>query len=384
MALTATPTGLYFPEWVSRFSGVSNATALNAATNKSAMIGHVYWEGRAASKTVSSAGGQIKWLPGTSNTFSSGSSTIDIGIQDVDSVNGPPVRGDGTFDVKATMTGGVTTITDSTWNTVSMTSGSKTIAHGDLVAVVLDMTARGGTDVVRTSSAAGPSTAGVNVRPTMTQFTSGAWGTGAGGALPNVYIVADDGTLGIFDAALPITSTSSETYGDGSNPDERGLIFQVPWDCKIDAYSLILGGSNANSDATLAVYSNPTGTPAVVSGSSVNILGENFERTGSAFMCQILLPAEISLTKNTDYCLALRGTGSSNMILALDTIPDTNLRKFITGGTTVKKATRNNGSGAFTAESPAVTMYMMAMRISQFYDTAGGAAGAGFSGAFVG
>jgi hypothetical protein len=44
--------------------------------------------------------------------------------------------------------------------------------------------------------------------------------------------------------------------------------------------------------------SDPTGTPAVVSGTSVNVLGENFERTVSSWF-QILLPAEVSLAANT-------------------------------------------------------------------------------------
>ena len=39
------------------------------------------------------------------------------------------------------------------------------------------------------------------------------------------------------------------------------------------------------------------------------------------------------------------------------------------------KVTRDGGSGAFTAESPAVTMYQMGVRISALQDTSGGGGG---------
>ena len=369
MTLAATPTGLYFPTGAAtRFPGVSNATTLNAATDKSCMIGHVYWEGRAASKVVSSSGGQIRFLPGSSITFANGATTIDVGIQDVDPTNGPPVRGDGTFDVKGTLTGVTDTITASTVKTVNMSSGSKTIAHGDLIAVVIDMTARGGADSVQTTNTNAPSSVGG--RPVMTQFKSSTWQTSGG--IPNMVIVADDGTLGVFDSTVPMVNVPGETYGDSTNPDERGLIFQVPWDCKIDALFVEMScGSGANSDSSIALYSDPTGTPAVVSGTSNTILGENFERNGSIAWLQILLPTEVSLTANTDYLLAVKGTGSSSITLNSYVLQDTNLRKFFTGGTTLKKATRNNGSGAFTAESPAITMYQMGVRISEFHDSGG-------------
>lgn len=375
MALTATPLGLYFPNGgLTRFPSISTATTLNTATDQSVMIGHVYWEGRASSKTISSAGGQIKWLPGASITFANGGTTVDVGIQDVDAVSGPPVRGDGTFDVKGTLTGGVSTITASTLNTVSMSTGSKTIAHGDLVAVVLNMTARAGADSIQTTGNVGPSPSGLNARPGMTQFKSSSWT--ANGGVPNVFLVADDGTLGVFNSTTPITTASSESYGSSTNPNERGFIFQLPWDCKIDSIFTTLSNVSGNaSDATIAIYSDPTGTPAVVSGTSVTILGENYDRTGSNLFLEVLLASEVSLTANTDYCLAVKATGSTSVSLANYTLQDTNLRKFITGGTTLKKATRNGGSGAFTAESPAVTMYQLGIRISEFNDTSAGAGG---------
>src|SRR5687768_973556 len=136
MALASTPTGIYFPNHgPTRLLAVANGNTLNAATDKTCLVGHVYWEGRAASKTISSSGGAIMFRAGAV-TFANGSTTLDVGIQDVDSANGPVVRGDGTFDVKKTHQGGTDTINATAFNTISMATGSKTITHGDLVAVV--------------------------------------------------------------------------------------------------------------------------------------------------------------------------------------------------------------------------------------------------------
>lgn len=367
MTFASTPGGLLFPNWTPTLvPSLTLGTTLNTATDKECYVGHLYWQDRAPSKTVSSAGGQIKFLA-SSATFASGSTTIDVGIQDVDATNGPVVRGDGTFDVKKTLTGGVDTITGGgAWNTINMATGSKVIAHSALVAVVVDMTARGGTDALVINGVQGPNTSALNNRPTITRFKTSAWGNV--GNIPNVIIVADDGTIGILDGTLPFSTANSETFSDSSNPDERGLMFRVPWACKADALCGVIFGAGAAADITMAIYSDPTGTPAVVSGSSISVLGENFERNSSAAWFQAMLASEVELRANTDYCLALRGTGATNLGVGAVQLPDTNLRNFIPGGTTLKKVTRNNGSGAFSAESPATTMYRLAIRISQLHD----------------
>jgi hypothetical protein len=105
---------------------------------------------------------------------------------------------------------------------------------------------------------------------------------------------------------------------------------------------------------------------------SINILGEQFERTSVQWF-QTMFSSRISFLADTDYCLAVKAIGAANINLGYYTIPTANLSKFLTiGGTGVKKATRNNGSGAFTLESPAVTMYEMGLRV---YPSGGGGGG---------
>ena len=79
------------------------------------------------------------WVAGAGNTFANGSTDLRVGVQDV--ASGAP---DGTYDVYATYTGGTDTITNSALHRKAMTSGTKTIANGAIVAIGHTMVTRGG------------------------------------------------------------------------------------------------------------------------------------------------------------------------------------------------------------------------------------------------
>lgn len=378
MTLVTIPTGLLYPMH-SDYTGTqqktaSNSGAMAATADKLAMIGRVYIDGRPGSaKTLSAAGGgSISFRTGTV-TFANAGTTIDLGIQDVDNTAsaGPIGRPDGTFDVKRTLTGGTDIISSNTWTTFAMTggTGSKSIAHGDLIAVVFDMTARGGSDSVILSL--GGSSANL---PTTNRFTSSSWQTTTQGAA-NVVITFDDGTLAIFDAGIPFsTAQQVETFDDSSNPDERGIAFQIPWDCKIDALWADVGISGATSDFDVNLYSTPFGTPAAVPGTTFSIRAEQHGNGSNQFYASFLLPAEVTLSRNTDYVLAFKATGAGQVRLQNYVFGNTAYRAFLPYAS-IAKVTRNNGSGAFTAESPAITMYQMGVRISALQDASGGGGG---------
>jgi hypothetical protein len=158
-------------------------------------------------------------------------------------------------------------------------------------------------------------------------------------------------------AHLQLVHSTPCWIASGKAGHRRGIIFQVPFNCTADEFFLTLAAGNVAADSTVTLYSDPTGTPTSVG--SVNVLGEHFERNNNSWFQGMLL----NLTANTDYCLAAKGTGASNVSMSYFQLPDTNLRKFISGGTTLKKATRNNGSGAFAPESPATTIYQMGLRV---------------------
>lgn len=366
MTLTAIPGGLLFPfvPWMETISltGATDAT-LNAATDKLAMIGYAYIDGRATSKTMGGGSSAISFRTGTS-TFADGSTNIDIGIQDVATSAGPPGQPDGTFDCFSSFVGSGGGIASASWNNCAIGSanGTKTVSHGQLIAVVFDMTAVGGSDSVIIQTA--DTNASVRT-PFTNNFDAGAWGSSAEG-LANVLLTFSDGTLGTLDGATFITSMTSETFASTTNPDERGNIFQVPWDCQVDAIVANMGITDASSDFSAILYSAPGTTP--VAEKTIAVTADSGMVTGAnEGLHTFLFDAPVTLSKNTDYVAAILATGSSNVRLMTGTLADAAYRALLPGSTNCNKAVRNDGSGAFTETT--TVFYPIGVRISSLHDT---------------
>lgn len=368
MTLTAVARGFPYP---AHDTPISFATAtIDAATEKLAMIGRMYWDGRPGSaKTLST--GTIQYRT-AGVTFANGGTTVQIGIQDVATGSGPIAQPDGSFDVSVTLTGGGGGITANAWNTATMNSGTKSITHGDLIAVVWDMTARGGADTVGIS-VVNPFIINTGSQfPTTNVFLSSAWQTtqtGGAARLPNVLLVADDGTIGTIDFMLPHSAQVNETFQDSTNPDERGLMFQVPWDCTVDGLWAGAGPTDASSDFTLRLYSDPTGSPSQLA--TVSVLAEQLGVAATQdFVHHHITP--VNLTAGTNYGVTVLATGTSNTRLTTNVLGNEAHRALYPGGTTLAKITRNGGAGAFSAESPAITLPKVGVIISHLHNTGGG------------
>jgi hypothetical protein len=361
--------GMYYPEvWprstliASAAIAVSSETAMALTADRVAMLGYARIADGSASKVLSAAGGgSITWRT-NGVTWANGSTTMDVGIQGV-SASGPMLQPDGTYGVKRTLTGGDGNVVATSTQTTSMTggSGTSTITNGALFAVVWDMTARAGADSVVVY---GTQTSLIPCVPLMNYYTAGAWRT-TGGRNTNMLITSDDGTLiGFEDGPAIATLGTVESFSDATNPDERGLLFQVPWNCKIDGLWALVGCTDANSDYTITLYSDPLGTPA--SMGSMAVLAEQGAQVPADRM-RFFPVTPVELAANTDYVVAVRATGSTSARLQNNTLFSAASRALFPGGTTVAKATRNNGSGAFTAEATPLTMYGMGVRLSSFH-----------------
>jgi len=365
MALVPIGRGLFYPPFESPVSGAVGVVDL--ATEKFAMIGHLYFEGRqSGAKTFST--GSIQWRAGTA-VWATSPTAMDIGIQGV-TATGPIARPNGTFTVKRTVSA-PTGIVTSSWITTVMNSGSASLTHGDLIAVVWDMTARAGSDSVQITGQNPPYVANlVGGFPITNAYLSGAWqttgSTGNASKWPDVILVMDDGTMGTIAPTIPFNSQGTEQFLSTTNPDERGLVFQAPFDCTIDGLWAFGGFADANGDFNLKFYSNPTsGTPTQLG--TVAVQAEQAGQTANdSIIYKPITP--VNLTKNTDYLVTMEATGSGNVRLAITTLASTDHRAFYPGSTTLKKATRQNATGAFAIESPAVTIYRMGVMISHVDD----------------
>ena len=300
--------GPQYPDMKDAFgtSGPALATAatLDAVGEQAIMIGNVWIDGvPSGTKTISTGGsvGKIHFLPGTI-TWATAGTTLRVGIQDMNLAAGPPGRGDGTFDVYGDLVQGTDALTASTMKSVTMSSGTKSIAHGDLLAVIVEMTVRNGADSVGVQ---GNSTVNSSGLPGCTSFLGGTYA--AQSDVPICVIEFDDGTLGTFVGTIPFQSASTEAWTNATNPNERGIGFRLQAPIKVGELIGFFGLQGATGDFDIIVYSDPYGTPASMYSASFN--AEVFPQTFVYRRASKLIASgsELTLTagyRGRDYCTA--------------------------------------------------------------------------------
>ncbi len=325
-------------------TGYTSVT-LNAAGETVFAIGHILLQNPiGGSKTISAAGGgSIVWRTGTT-TFANAATTFKVGIQDV-AASSAPAQGDGTFDVEASFTGGGGGVTSAAVQTSVMTSGTKTIAHGDLIAVVFSMTARGGTDSVLVNfnnNGIYPATPNL---PTSTNNTTGAY-LKTSAALPNCYIVFNDGSIGYF-GGFPfqaVAPTGVAINSGTATADEYGNIVNL--NTTYMAYGLFFNGllASTSSDFELILYSNPLETPVAERTITVDV-----SKIGSVAVAQIevVFSVPFAMKANTNYAITCRPTTANNVtIYYLDAL--TTEAKLTMYGSSIYACRRLDNTGAFS------------------------------------
>lgn len=336
----------------------NTAGTMDATAEKVTMAGQVYWQGAPTSAKTFGASSKIHFRTG-SVTFADASTNLRIGIQDVITASGTVMTPDGTFDVYADIAGNSGTITsadDSVVKSITMTAGSKSIAHGDYVAVVWDMTARAGSDSVVISAISGYGQAS---HPVVMAYVT-AWFLGSTALMPTVILEADDGTLGIIRGGSFASSSGSFDFQASTTPDENGLIFQVPFRCRADCLMVNMSSNSALADGNVNLYSDPLGTPVELA--SVAFLGEQGSGGTTETPWMFQLSSEVVLEPNTDYCVSVEATGTANVSLGYVVLADA-AHRTVLGLNNCRHGTRSNGTGAFT-EASTINIPIMAVMIS--------------------
>lgn len=289
----------------------SAALVIDAAAEAVHYTGQVFLEAGSGSKTISSAGGKIHWRTSGSVTFANAGTTLRIGLQDV-STAAAPTQGDGTYDVYADLVGGTDTIAASTAHATAMESGTKTIAHGDKVTIVIEMTARGGTDSVGILYQTGGQ--GVDsLFPSFTSYLASTWGKVAG--QPLVTLEFDDGTFGGIFTGPPVPGASTGTAvtfaSNTGTADEYGNVFSFPFPVVVEGvWSITYPTSNA-ADYEVCLYSDPFGTPTLIEAVTVDatqVSTANSPRTHS-----VMFAAARTLAQNTVYAVTARPTTTTTI-----------------------------------------------------------------------
>jgi hypothetical protein len=349
------------------FYGVTSASAAIDAVGESfACIGRVkLTTGPGTSKTISSAGGTVH-INISTLTFANAGTTVKVGVQDVSSG-----IEDGTYDVRADVVGGSGGLTSGVCS-VPMTTGTKTITHDDLVAVVFEMTARGGADTVTF----------LRYGTTGNAFPYTTLDVGSGPARATLYglmtLEFDDGTLGYFNSDVFAFNPSTPSFASNSTPDEYALVFQVPVPMRVTSLVTTIGSFANTDDFELILYSDPLGTPVAertiahdADESNAQSVGQ-FERDISPY----------DLSAGTTYAIAMRPTTTNALAISVADFGsgNANLRGATLFGTNASLGTRTDQSGAFTETTTQIPL--MGFRAS--FDDGGSGSAAEVSHVFVG
>lgn len=356
------------------YSSLAATQAVDAAGEKVAFIGNVFWEGGAASKTMDSTS-LIHFRTGTV-TMASASTTMRIGLQDVNTAAGPPLQPDGTYDVYREFAGDAGVISsadDNVAKSVTLsTSGSKTIALGQLVAVVFEMTARGGADsLVLSATPVAGSTYGFFAKPSVMNYTTAWQNASVATTTPLVMFESSDGTLGTFLGCGYYAPGNVYTYASSGTPDERAMKFQVPFKCKVNSVYIATGGNAATADGEIVLYSTPGGTPSALA--TITVLGEYFGNVTDERPHIFMFDSEIELSPATDYAIAYKATGAGSVNLGYITMAAAGHRS-LNGFANCSGVSRSDGSGAFGSEST-TDIPLMSLGICHLDDGTGGAGG---------
>lgn len=340
----------------------------DAAGEITAYIGHVHFTaGEGTSKTVSSAGGKLQFRTGAV-TWAGAGTTLIVGLQDVSSTTGPVVQPDEvwTGEPQKSLVQGTDALSANTWTTATFSSGSRTIAHGDLIAVVFDMTVRNGADAVNVTGLQAPA---AQHRPTVVNKTGGTYA--ALTMFPNVIIECDDGTLATIKHSYPCSAVTTRSFNTGSTPDEYGNIIIPPFDCKTDAlWSNVAPGAALE----LNLYSSAGGTPVQ---EQQNTIDENQVIATSGRGIQASITQE-TLDAGSTYAVTVRPTTGTNVTAYEISVNTASHMAFWPGGTSVYKCTRSDDTGAFATDT--ASRLLMGIQVSAIDDgTGAGASGGSFT-----
>lgn len=292
---------------------VGTSSTLNATGETTQVVGAIQLENPlGGSKTISAAGGgKIVWMTGAV-TFANAGTTFVISIQDLSTASSPG-QGDGGNDVLVSYTGGGGGVTGSAVQQSTMTSGSKTIAHGDLVALVFSMTARGGADSIVVQHAPNGTEVNPNILGgSIIENTSGSYANTS--AYPMAYIVFDDGSVGWMYGFSMQAAVNTVTINSGTGTaDEYGNLINLPFTFYALGIEAMVSLAGNSSDLELLLYSNPLGAPAVQRILSVD--ATQVSATSSVRFIGLPFSSPYLIRANTPVCVSCRPTTANNVSL---------------------------------------------------------------------
>lgn len=340
------------PQHASTAPGLANFGPVDATGEKVAYVGRVWFPARTGTKDI-----RRICFPFGSVT-KAGGSALTISLQDVDASSGN-LMPDGTPDQTVAVANADATFATGVWHRSGALSADRTVAPGDLLAVVVEFDGGGrlGADTVSLNAFNGTILNMVGAAaPT---HNASAW-AGSSNAVPNVIFEMSDGTFGTFMGGQVASAINTHTYQSGTNPNEHALAFTLAQPLQIDG-------------AWLPITIAGTGTYDVIlyEGTTVRRSVSMSARSSSTTNARALwVPFEkYDLAASTQYYLAVKATAAANISVYSYDVADANHWTCVRGGPNFNYSTRNGGAWASVTTTRRLAM---GMSICGVDDGAGG------------
>jgi hypothetical protein len=333
------------------------STVIDATGEKIALIGRHFNKDR-ATKDITKVG--IVFGAVTK----AGGSALTLSLQDVSLTAGPPFQPDETPDQTVAIANAA--ITANTFLMSGALSANRTVAFGDLLAVVIEFDGAGrlGADSIAISRA----TAGAGPRELLQSglsFKTASWARVA--ALPLVIFEYTDGTFGTFSDCWPCSDHASVAIDAGSTPDEYGLEFALPFACTVDgAWATFFNTANAEVDVVLY-----DGTTAMTNG-TVSADLNAMATSGTNYHVHVVDYAPIALDANHTYRLMVKPTTANTLHCPSFDVSVAGHMQAVPMGASFVSASRTD-AGAFT--TLATRRPFMGIRLAGVEVAAGGGSG---------
>ncbi len=209
------------PPIISMAPQLSSTMVIAATGAKIHMIGRV-WNKDGTSKNITKVGFRFGAVT------KAGGSGLTLSLQDVDTANGPVIRGDGVQD--QTVAIAAAAVTTGTYFHSAALSATRTVAFGALIAVVLEYDGGGrlGADTYTVSGYTAISNPYLGLQSTAVLENPAATFTQVASTTA-VILEFDDGTFGTLTGSFPHSAGNTvSSFNSSTTPDERALEFTVP------------------------------------------------------------------------------------------------------------------------------------------------------------
>jgi hypothetical protein len=270
----------------------STTAVIDATGEKVAFCGRVFFQGRSGTKDIERVGFRFGAVT------KSGGSGLTVSLQNVSAAAGQPMQPDETQDQTVAIANADASFVANTWIRTGTLSANRTVALGELVAVVIEYDGSGrlSSDTVAiaglVTQSSGPA------HGASTSLKAGTWGVQS--ILPNVILEFSDGSFGTLQGGFPCSAVGSQAYNSGTAiSDEYALEMTFPGPVGIDG---------ASSDAEMILYDGTTPLATIAMD------GMHTPAT-SARVATGQTDAVVELQASTTYRLALKPTSANNVTL---------------------------------------------------------------------